>query len=351
MPASSSDLSPSIEKGGYFDRANPFICEMVEPGHRNILEVGCGAAALGGSWKAVDPSRRVWGLEIDSEAAAMASARIDRLLQVDLDRLAALPEDAGHFDLITFGDILEHLRDPARLLECLIRYLAPGGEVIACVPNVSHWSVLSQLLQARFDYEDQGLLDRTHIHMFTPDTIKELLTASGLTAITAVVPVPLPGTLSEPLARLGAALAGAPDRMRQLQESFDTYQIVVRARAALRGTMTRFVVDASAEPEVAEQAVAAYRDGFRRGEPVGLTVLVGVNHPRFLETPAAPEGLTRPSVELLELGEDPGRPLELPPGPDRVVAVGDASAYRLPGAPACRPSRTGMLRAALLPTP
>ncbi len=44
---------------------------------------------------------------------------------------------AGHFDVITTHHVLEHLRDPADVMERLSRWLKPDGVLYAAVPNVA----------------------------------------------------------------------------------------------------------------------------------------------------------------------------------------------------------------------
>ncbi|MDA8056387.1 MAG: methyltransferase, partial [Actinomycetota bacterium] len=73
------------EDGGYYDHANPYLEDLLEPGHRRVLDVGCGAGALGGRWKRARPDCDVWGLERDERAAQLAAARLDRVLRLDLD--------------------------------------------------------------------------------------------------------------------------------------------------------------------------------------------------------------------------------------------------------------------------
>lgn len=341
------ECNRQVEEGGYFDRANPYLANMLDADHRRILEVGCGAAALGGSWKAADPSRVVWGLEVDSAAAAVAASRIDRVLRVDLDHLTELPAPVGGFDLITFGDVLEHLRDPGRLIRLLSLYLAPAGEIIACVPNVGHWSVVTQLLRGRFDYEAQGLLDRTHIHLFTPSTFAELLVDCGLGAVTAVRAIMAPNPVSEQLAQIGAALAGECGSLASLHRSLDTYQVVFRARKPLRGPVTRFVMIADQSSNGTLDAVRAFRAGFRRGEPVHLTVLTDDPEGGLAELLSAGDELPRPHVETVSrsAGMDNRGQVQLPPGPDRMVTVGASAASLFPGYPNCEPTRLAMLRA------
>jgi len=57
--------------------------------------------------------------------------------------------------------------------------LGPQGFIVISLPHVAHADVRLALLQGRFDYNDWGLLDRTHIRFFTLKTIKELVERGG----------------------------------------------------------------------------------------------------------------------------------------------------------------------------
>ena len=71
------------------------------------------------------------------------------------------------FDRLVLGDVLEHLRDPWTVLEQLKSYLKPVARLICSLPNINHWSILTGLLAGDFTYQDQGILDRTHLRFFT----------------------------------------------------------------------------------------------------------------------------------------------------------------------------------------
>lgn len=90
----------------------------------------------------------------------------------DLDALA--PADCW-----VFGDVLEHLIDPWRFLARLPPRLRVGGSVIACIPNMQHWSVVTRLVTGNLYYEDEGLLDRTHLRWFTRATAMQLFQGAG----------------------------------------------------------------------------------------------------------------------------------------------------------------------------
>ncbi|NBP40252.1 MAG: methyltransferase domain-containing protein, partial [Betaproteobacteria bacterium] len=80
------------------------------------------------------------------------------------------------------GDILEHLKDPWAMLSRLAACLSPDGVLLACIPNVGHWTVIDGLLRGDFSYRDQGLLDRTHLRFFTASSMLELFQRAGLAA-------------------------------------------------------------------------------------------------------------------------------------------------------------------------
>jgi O-antigen biosynthesis protein len=115
---------------GYYENPRPELVELVPAHARVVVDVGCGQGALGG---AVRRERGAWvlGLELVPEALEVARGRLDRVERVDLDAVEELPVAIGSVDAFLCGDVLEHLRDPERLLGVLRRYLAPGGVVIA----------------------------------------------------------------------------------------------------------------------------------------------------------------------------------------------------------------------------
>jgi 2-polyprenyl-3-methyl-5-hydroxy-6-metoxy-1,4-benzoquinol methylase len=213
----------------YFEHTRPELRALVPIGARRVLDVGCGGGALGAALKAERPGCEVVGLEGFPEAAARARARLDEVLCLDLDSLEALPADAGKFDAMVFGDVLEHLLDPLRLLRTLLPALADDGVLVLSIPNVKHWTVLYPLLvKDRWTYEDAGLLDRTHVHFFTGATAADMLADLGLELVHLGVNdlAPLPAEM-EPLAAVAAALGA--DRS-EAAARLGAYQYLLVAR-------------------------------------------------------------------------------------------------------------------------
>jgi 2-polyprenyl-3-methyl-5-hydroxy-6-metoxy-1,4-benzoquinol methylase len=122
-------------------------------------------------------------IDVDREAAATAERFARRTVVADLDGdawIAALGD--ARYDAIVCADVLEHLRDGAALLRRLRPFLAEGGELLLSVPNVAHSAVIAGLLDEHFEYGGEGLLDPTHLRLYTWRTLAAALTGAGLAA-------------------------------------------------------------------------------------------------------------------------------------------------------------------------
>jgi SAM-dependent methyltransferase len=164
----------------YPDYANPELLERIPLTARTVLDVGCAQGALGMAYLRRNPLARVLGIDADAAAAAHAAQRLSQVACVNVEAVPmpfAVPEG---LDCIIYGDVLEHLVDPWRLLAEQAQYLAPDGCVLVCMPNVEHWSFALRLLNGSFDYEPDGLLDRTHLRWFTPRNMASTLRDAGL---------------------------------------------------------------------------------------------------------------------------------------------------------------------------
>jgi 2-polyprenyl-3-methyl-5-hydroxy-6-metoxy-1,4-benzoquinol methylase len=156
------------------------VLRLVPPDTR-VLDVGCASGYLGRGLRA--RGCETSGIDADGEAIASARPFYRDVRQVDLDRVDELPWDESSFDVVVVADVLEHLLDPRRSLRLLTRYVRDGGYVVVSLPNVAHVSVRLPLLFGRFSYRDTGILDRTHLHLYTWNTALELARSCGLEVV------------------------------------------------------------------------------------------------------------------------------------------------------------------------
>jgi 2-polyprenyl-3-methyl-5-hydroxy-6-metoxy-1,4-benzoquinol methylase len=144
-----------------------------------ILELGCGAGGTGRAILEAGKAGRYVGIELSASAAERAASHLTEVLvgdvaDIDLTRLQ------GQFDALIISEVLEHLIDPWGVLKRLVGCLKPAAHVYASSPNVAHWSVIRGLIRGRFDYDDKGVMDRTHLRWFTPQTYGDLFRSAEL---------------------------------------------------------------------------------------------------------------------------------------------------------------------------
>ena len=119
-------------------------------------------------------------VEVDAAAAAEAGRFARRTVVADLDADAWIREIGGaRYDTIICADVIEHLRDGEGLLARLRPLLADGGELLLSVPNVAHSALIAGLLDERFDYGGEGLLDPTHVKLYTWRSLATALDRAG----------------------------------------------------------------------------------------------------------------------------------------------------------------------------
>lgn len=173
-----------------------------------VLDVGCGFATT--SARIEKLGNEVTGIESSAEACAVARTRLSHVVQADL--VDATPP--GTYDAIIFADVLEHLPWPVSVLQRYLQWLAPGGSVIVSLPNVGLWSVRFAHLLGRWEYDETGVLDRTHLRFFTRRTARWLAREAGLEIVKTTYN---PGLVRPfvPLAKkfVGGKADGAPDAL------------------------------------------------------------------------------------------------------------------------------------------
>src|SRR6266581_2168362 len=69
----------------------------------------------------------VTALEGDPTLASMARGKCREVIVADLDQ--PVPDLHGPFDVVLYADVLEHLKDPQRVLRNINQQLKPGGTV------------------------------------------------------------------------------------------------------------------------------------------------------------------------------------------------------------------------------
>ena len=162
----------------YYQYARPDLHPLIPLEAKRILDVGCASGALGKALKDRQACH-VTGIELSETAAQTAKEVLDEVLIGEaLPLMQAMPE--ARFDCIVLADVLEHMERPDLCLKEVPRLLKENGRLVASLPNVRHWSVIRNLLEGRWDYEEAGILDRTHLRFFTRESMLPMFAEAGL---------------------------------------------------------------------------------------------------------------------------------------------------------------------------
>ena len=152
------------------------ITEFVDD-EKKVLDVGC---AYGNLAEVMSSNKcEVVGVEISPKAGKKAKKYCKEVIIGDVESVELLPEYIDYFDYIIFADILEHLKNPLKVLKRYKKYLKDEGCVVISLPNITNWRMRLKILFGNFEYKDTGILDSGHLRFFTEKSAKKMLSNAG----------------------------------------------------------------------------------------------------------------------------------------------------------------------------
>lgn len=204
------------------------ILEAIRPGSR-VLDLGCSQGLL--AEHLVRRGARVTG--VDQEDPARVSTVLETYYRRDLEEALVLPEGRV-FDAVIVSDVIEHVRNRTQLLRSVRRHLKPDGRLVISTPNVALWFYRLSLLAGRFEYGPRGVLDETHVHLFTRATFRREIERSGfrirkerVTALPFEVVFESTGQ-----SRVLRAVSAASHALARLWPEMFAYQFILEAEVA-----------------------------------------------------------------------------------------------------------------------
>jgi 2-polyprenyl-3-methyl-5-hydroxy-6-metoxy-1,4-benzoquinol methylase len=171
---------------------NPALEAFIPPDTSTVLDVGCGRGG-NAAWL-VRKGITVDGVSWNPEELLAAKEFCRRLIRCDLNNGIAEIENQS-YDCIICSHVLEHIAYPQQLLKDLDRALVPGGCLLVAIPNLFFWSDRIKLILGRWDYEESGTFDYTHLRWYTVKSMSRLLSSAGFVADEFLADgwIPLPG--------------------------------------------------------------------------------------------------------------------------------------------------------------
>jgi len=161
--------------------------------NQDVLDIGAGEGFFAA--ELAEAGNRVTG--IDNRVMPLESSRFKEYFTADLEdgiEPVVRQLDNRRFDRVLLLDVLEHLRNPERILEQCHQTMKREGLLIVSLPNIANIAVRLMLLFGRFEYAERGLLDKTHLRFFTRKTGRRMLERAGYIILEekeTVIPVEL----------------------------------------------------------------------------------------------------------------------------------------------------------------
>lgn len=179
MKLPTTDYRQAPDKAAeYFAGDRRQMLKYIPSNTRRTLEFGCGFGGFSALLKEKFGTE-AWAVEINTVAAQEATKKLDRVINADAAGcLEELPDE--YFDCIIFLDVLEHLVDPYSLLLGIKSKLTKEGLIVASIPNIRYYRTLVKLvIHGDWDYQDKGVLDKTHLRFFTYKSLMKMFSQLG----------------------------------------------------------------------------------------------------------------------------------------------------------------------------
>ena len=166
------------KKSSYYNQANEFLISLIPDGPNVIMDLGCASGQLGQKLLEMNKAVELVGVEIFVPAAREASKYYDFIHVGDIEELNL--DYNEHFDVVICGDILEHLKEPYKVLKKIHCWLKNGGRIICCIPNIRYWRIWRDVIfKGIWEYSNEGILDYTHLRFFTTRSFKKMLVGTS----------------------------------------------------------------------------------------------------------------------------------------------------------------------------
>jgi 2-polyprenyl-3-methyl-5-hydroxy-6-metoxy-1,4-benzoquinol methylase len=176
-----SEVDGQICAGG----PSPAILNLLVHEPKFILDVGCSSGDFAEGIKQKFPHAQVWGVEPNKAGAAIAAARIDRVLCSTIEAIDWKKEGVrrGDIDTVLLFDVLEHIYDPWQTLLTLRNLVSDKAQLLVSIPNVRNAFLIQDLISGYWRYRPLGLLDITHIRFFTEKDMYRMFYQTGFRVV------------------------------------------------------------------------------------------------------------------------------------------------------------------------
>ncbi len=139
-----------------------------------VLEIGSSTGYMSRAF--LDNGCIVDCVEVDKNAAIKLPKDVRKIFSLSIEDDDVYKLLNNDYEFIVMADVIEHLINPEVVLKKLLKITSVNTKLIISLPNVASWIMRKQLFfKGDFEYQDSGILDKTHLHFYTVLTLPKLL--------------------------------------------------------------------------------------------------------------------------------------------------------------------------------
>ncbi len=162
----------------YTENRRPELIEFLPKQYQTVLEVGCGS---GGFKNSLNQNIELWGIEPSKSASEQAKLKGYKVFTGFYDDVEKQCPDA-YFDLIICNDVIEHMIDHEKFLIDIKKKMKPDALMVGSIPNIRYfYEFFNLVIRKDWEYQESGVLDKTHLRFFTEKSLKRTFLNSGYT--------------------------------------------------------------------------------------------------------------------------------------------------------------------------
>jgi len=171
---------------GALHKINPFRLEFIEKHHaieaNSILDIGCGGGIL--SESLAEKGADVTGIDLAEEVLTVAKLHgLDSGVKVNYELITAedyAQQNPAKHDIVTCMEMLEHVPDPASIIQAAADCVKPGGWVFFSTLNRNYKSYLLAIFAAEQVLNLVPKGTHTHEKFITPAEMDAMARQSDL---------------------------------------------------------------------------------------------------------------------------------------------------------------------------
>jgi|Deesub1362A_J573_1020465.scaffolds.fasta_scaffold00004_249 2-polyprenyl-3-methyl-5-hydroxy-6-metoxy-1,4-benzoquinol methylase len=162
------------KENSYYTFVNESLLPLIPERPNIVMDIGCATGRLGQKLLQAGNASELYGVEIFEPAANEAKKIYKRVHVGDIEEMKL--DYKNYFDVVVCGDILEHLKEPSKVVSEIYSWLVKGGLIVCSVPNVRYWRIWRDLIfKGKWEYTIEGIMDHTHLRFFTLSSFRKML--------------------------------------------------------------------------------------------------------------------------------------------------------------------------------